>query len=66
MDFNARISIYEDDAIFPQDYNLADFFEMWLEGVDVLSKGEFEMLTREGRNPLTGEKIVIRARRRLR
>jgi hypothetical protein len=59
------IYFYENCEAFPQDFALADFFEMWIKGVDILAHGRTEpVIERLGRNPVTGEVIKFALRRR--
>jgi len=54
------ITISEDLKLFPQEYNLDDFFEIWLQGKDVLSEGleeepEIQIII----NPFTGKATEV-------
>jgi hypothetical protein len=58
------IFTYENSGVWAERYTLAGFFKMWLEGKVAFSEENVEIVTREAKNPLTGEKITISARRR--
>jgi hypothetical protein len=55
---------YEDSGVWPEQYSLPEFFEMWLNGKVLFSQENVEVVTRKGTNPFTGEKMTISGRRR--
>jgi hypothetical protein len=65
MDSGLPISTFEEGTLYPQSYNLDEFFELWLKDVDILN---YEGVTLEGTeiiNPFTGKKTTISKRKRV-
>jgi hypothetical protein len=58
------VHTHEDSGVWPEGYTLSEFFEMWLQGMVEFSQEGVEVVTKEGTNPLTGEKMTISARTR--
>jgi len=58
---NADFPVYnfEDFDVLPQGYSLQDFFEMWVNGVDILSLDDGEQVEVEIINPFTGKKSTV-------
>ncbi len=54
----------EECEVWPQTYDLSKFFDLWIEGVDVLGYDSVEKETREIINPFTGKKAIISRRKR--
>jgi hypothetical protein len=66
-DTTLRICTFEEGEIWPQRYTLDGFFEMWLNGTDILANDPdvfFE--DKEFRNPFTGTRQIMRVPRRRR
>jgi hypothetical protein len=60
-----QVSISEDCRLWPKSYNLTRFFELWLEGTDILSyDSTFEEHVREFPNQFTGRKQKRTTKRR--
>ena len=59
------IFTYEDFGVWPERYTLAQFFEMWLKGKVLFSEENVEVLTHEGINPFTRERMTYTSRRRV-
>jgi hypothetical protein len=65
-DANFQISIFEDARLWPKTYNLEHFFQLWLEGADILAyESTFEEHTLEFTNRFTGRHQVMKTRHRL-
>jgi hypothetical protein len=64
LDSEPRISLYEEGEVWPQDYDLTGFFAMWLEGVDLLLQGTFQVEEIEIINPFTKKRTKIQRRKR--
>jgi hypothetical protein len=58
------ILTYEDSGAWAEQYTLPEFFEMWLKGKVLFSQENVEVVTYEGINPFTREKMTYRGRRR--
>jgi hypothetical protein len=58
------VAVLEDGDALGQDYTLPQFFEMWLNGVDLYNYGDKVSRLRVGTDPKTGEPIIIKRRRR--
>lgn len=57
----------EEGELWREKYNLREFFEMWMEGIDYSSRQDgIEVVERRIINPFTGKTDVARARRRRR
>jgi hypothetical protein len=63
-DSSYSVFTFEDGGVWPEGYALAKFFEMWLKGKVEFSQEGVVIVTREGKHPLTGEKMILSARRR--
>jgi hypothetical protein len=55
---------YEDVGVWPERYNLAGFFAMWLQGSVPRSQERVEVVTHEIINPFTGQKTMVSGRKR--
>lgn len=55
---------HEDSGVWPEQYTLFEFFEMWLKGKVLFSQENVEVLTQEIINPFTRKKTTIMTRRR--
>jgi SMI1 / KNR4 family (SUKH-1) len=58
-DLNYPIYLFEDGDVIPKGYTLQDFFNLWLEGVDILSYEGRANETAEVTNPFTGHKTRV-------
>ena len=58
------VSVFEDFQVWPQDFGLLEFFEMWMAGVEILSHGVAEWEELKIINPFTGQPTSVRRRRR--
>jgi SMI1-KNR4 cell-wall len=63
-DASYPVFTYEDSGVWPERYSLPEFFEMWLKGKVLFSQENVEVVTKEGTNPFTAEKMTISGRRR--
>jgi hypothetical protein len=64
-EFGFQILIFEDFRLWPKAYNLQRFFELWMEGADILAfDSTFEEHIIEFTNPFTGRKQTKITRRR--
>lgn len=59
---NFTVYKFEDFDVWPQNYNLEKFFEMWVNDVDILSLDDGEEIEAEITNPFTGEKAIAKKR----
>jgi hypothetical protein len=57
------VYLLEDGVVSPENYNIADFFRMLVEGVDILSLRASDATSVEIINPFTGEKIRVWGKR---
>ncbi len=64
-DSSLRISTFDSGSLHPQQYGLAQFFEMWVAGVDIL-KADPDVYESEStmKNPFTGAPWKTKALRR--
>jgi hypothetical protein len=54
-DTTTRIWTYDNAQLWPQEYSLADFFELWIAGIDILSRdAALKPVEQTIRNPFTG------------
>lgn len=63
-DGQPTVYTFEDFEIWPQDYTLEQFFEMWMNGADILAYERVEKDKIEMKNPFTGDQETISKRRR--
>lgn len=64
-DDSLQIFTFEDSKAWPQEYDLNSFFEMWMDGTDILlNDPACELGVLEINNPFTGRKQVVKQRRR--
>ncbi|QDT18990.1 SMI1/KNR4 family protein [Gimesia chilikensis] len=56
------ITTFDAGTLTPQNYSLTEFFELWLNGIDLLDFGPSATEAVEITNPFTGEKIRISPR----
>ena len=54
----------EELDVSPQNYTLRDFFELWMDGADLLALDTSDIDEIEVRNPFTGEREKIKRRKR--
>ncbi len=60
-----QISTFEDGRIWLQNYTLNDFFEMWINGTDILANDpNTRIVEMDITNPFTGRRETMKARRR--
>jgi hypothetical protein len=64
-DSTNRISIFEDFRLWPKNYNIEDFFRLWMNGTDILLyDSSFDERTVEFMNPFTRLKETKKTRQR--
>lgn len=63
-DSSFPVFTHEDSNIWPVRYTLSEFFEMWLNGKVEFSQEDAEIVTNEGTNPFTSEKVTFSTRKR--
>lgn len=60
-----QMLVFEDFKLWPQDYCLEEFFEMWLRDEDILSHGDaYGEVKVEIDNPFSGTKGTVHSRKR--
>lgn len=62
LDNKYTIHLFEEGDVSQQPYNLQRFFELWIEGVDLMSLASGEIVERDIVNPFTGEKTSVSKR----
>ncbi|HEX5102249.1 MAG TPA: SMI1/KNR4 family protein [Pirellulaceae bacterium] len=61
------IFTFEEGKVWHEDYNLNDFFEMWMQGEDILAHGgRYEIEEVMKTNPFTGAQMTVRRKKRVR
>jgi hypothetical protein len=64
-DASLRVSTFQDGTIWPQEYALAGFFELWISGADILSHdATVDFVDVTFKNPFSGRQETKRSRRR--
>ncbi|MBW3541330.1 MAG: SMI1/KNR4 family protein [Planctomycetes bacterium] len=59
-----RVYTFEDFSLWPQEYDLDGFFELWLDGIDILACDTIDLERLHIRNPFTGRMTSVNRRKR--